>query len=126
LTVSHISHISALNIYQYLLRLVRVGFNFWKDFNSQEFLKDRKLESTPEDSRTIVNLLTDQIEFANVIVINKCDLITKEQLEMLTETIKRLNTEARIIHSTYGKIAIKDIVNTGSRTDYEISFQLLN
>lgn len=89
------------------------GFNFWKDFNSQEFLKDRKLESTPEDSRTIVNLLTDQIEFANVIVINKCDLITKEQLEMLTETIKRLNTEARIIHSTYGKIAIKDIVNTG-------------
>jgi G3E family GTPase len=71
------------------------------------------MESTPEDSRTIVNLLTDQIEFANVVVINKCDLISEDQLNLLKETIKRFNTEARVIPATYSKIPIKDIVNTG-------------
>ena len=49
----------------------------FKDFGSPEKLTDRALTDIDGDDRTIVNLLTDQIEFANVIIINKTDLINK-------------------------------------------------
>ena len=48
------------------------AFNFFKDFGSPHTLKDKELSDIEGDTRTIVNLLTDQIEFANVIIINKC------------------------------------------------------
>ena len=55
-------------------------FNFMKDFGSNEMLLDRDLTDMEGDYRTIVNLLTDQIEFANVIILNKTDLINTETL----------------------------------------------
>ncbi|MFM8743884.1 MAG: GTP-binding protein, partial [Cytophagales bacterium] len=51
------------------------AFNFFKDFGSADTILDRKMTDDREDNRNIVNLLTDQIEFANVIVLNKLDLI---------------------------------------------------
>ena len=89
------------------------GFNFFKDFGSPETLIDRDLTNIEGDFRTIVNLLTDQIEFANVIVLNKTDLISKEHLGILKATIKKLNPSAKIIESSYSKIAAKEILNTG-------------
>ena len=53
------------------------AFNFFKDFGNQKMLKDRDLTDIEGDYRTIVNLLTDQIEFANVIILNKTDLVAK-------------------------------------------------
>lgn len=88
-------------------------YNFYKDFGSAERLIDRKLVDDTADQRTIVNLLTEQIEFANVIVLNKTDLISKADLGLLEALIKRLNPEARIIHSCFGKIAIQEILDTG-------------
>ena len=55
------------------------GNNFLKDYRAFETLKSRNIESNNQDERTIANLLIDQIEFANIIILNKIDLITEEQ-----------------------------------------------
>jgi G3E family GTPase len=90
------------------------AFNFEKDFGSLDTIADRNLnDSDLEDERTIVNLLTDQIEFANVIIINKADLISPEKLEQLKAVIYKLNPVAKILVSTHGKIDLKEIVNSG-------------
>jgi G3E family GTPase len=88
-------------------------FNFIKDFSSIETLEQRKLTDMEGDYRTIVNLLTDQIEFANVIVLNKTDLVTKDQVGMIKSIIKKLNSEAIIVPSEMGRVLLKQILNTG-------------
>lgn len=87
-------------------------FNFLKDFNSIETLQDRQATDMEGDNRTIVNLLTDQIEFANVIVLNKTDMITPEETGILTSVMKKLNANAKIITSSFGKVDLKSILNT--------------
>ncbi|GGI23319.1 GTP-binding protein [Pedobacter mendelii] len=88
-------------------------FNFYKDFGTNELLLDRNLVETNEDKRTIVNLLTDQIEFANVIILNKIDLVKLEDVELLNALIKKLNPEAKILKSNFSKINIKEVLDTG-------------
>tara|TARA_Y100000996_G_scaffold245187_1_gene192801 strand:- start:207 stop:1424 length:1218 start_codon:yes stop_codon:yes gene_type:complete len=104
-----------LSRFSYVDTMVTVvdTFNFFKDFGSPETLKDRSLTNIEDDFRTIVNLLTDQIEFANVIVLNKTDLVTKEHLGLLKAAIQKLNQSAKIIETTYSKLAPKEILNTG-------------
>ncbi len=92
--------------------------NFLKDFGSADTIVDRNMTNDEEDQRSIVNLLTDQIEFANVIVINKTDLVTEENLLLLEGIIKKLNPTATLIRSTYGKVDPESIINTGL-FDYE-------
>lgn len=89
------------------------GFNFFKDFGSPETLMDRSLTNIENDYRTIVNLLTDQIEFANIIILNKTDLITKKHRGELKGIIQKLNPTAKIIESSFSKVAPKEILNTG-------------
>ncbi|MBM9500696.1 zinc metallochaperone GTPase ZigA [Leptospira sp. 201903071] len=86
--------------------------NFLKDFASSEELKDRNLNSEEEDDRTIVDLLIEQIEFANVILINKIDLVSQEQLRSLRAILIKLNPEAKIYPIQEGKIPLKEILNT--------------
>jgi G3E family GTPase len=88
-------------------------FNFSKDFGTNELLRDRDLTDMEEDYRTIVNLLTDQIEFANVIILNKTDLVDSGTVGLLKATIHKLNPGARIIQSSFGKVDPKEILNTG-------------
>ncbi len=104
-----------LSRFSYVDTMVTVvdAFNFFKDFGSPETLMDRELTDIEDDFRTIVNLLTDQIEFANVIILNKIDLVEKEHLGILRAAIKKLNRSAKIIESTYGKVSPKEILNTG-------------
>ena len=87
-------------------------FNFMNDFGSKELLADRDLTDMEGDDRTIVNLLTDQIEFANVIILNKTDLIDAEILGFLTAAIKKLNPDAVLLHSEFGRIDPQQILNT--------------
>ena len=103
-----------LSRFSYVDTMVTVvdAFNFFKDFGSPEKLTDRALTDIDGDDRTIVNLLTDQIEFANVIIINKTDLINKGHLGVLKATIQKLNPAATIIESSHGKVAPKEILNT--------------
>ena len=76
-----------LSRFSYIDTMVTVvdAYNFFKDFGSPETLKDRELSNIEGDYRTIVDLITDQIEFANVIVLNKSDLVEDEQLKILKE-----------------------------------------
>ena len=89
------------------------ALNFFKDYGSPETLTDRELTDIQGDDRTIVDLLTDQVEFANVIVLNKTDLVKKKDVGFLKEIIKRLNPKAKIIESIYSKVNPQEILNTG-------------
>ena len=104
-----------LSRFSYVDTMVTVvdGLNFFKDFGSAQTLEDIKATNIENDTRTIVNLLVDQIEFANVIILNKTDLITQKQKEILLATIKKLNPVAKIITSEYGKVNPNEIINTG-------------
>ena len=103
-----------LSRFSYVDTMVTVvdAFNFFKDFGSPETLVDRDLTNIEDDNRTIVNLLTDQIEFANVIILNKTDLVDKEHLGILRACIKKLNQSAKIIETKYSEISPKEILNT--------------
>lgn len=109
-----------LQDYSYIDCMVTVvdAFNFFKDFGSPEKLMDRNLTDIEDDYRNIVDLLTDQIEFANVIILNKTDLVNKEQLELLKGFIHKLNPGAKLIPSEYSKVPLSEIIGTGM-FDYE-------
>ncbi len=104
-----------LSRFSYIDTMVTVvdAFNFFKDFGSPETLADRELTDIEDDFRTIVNLLTDQIEFANVILLNKTDLVSAETLGVLKSAINKLNPGAKIIESTFSKVNPNEILNTG-------------
>ncbi|MGH1338961.1 MAG: GTP-binding protein [Aureispira sp.] len=103
-----------LSQWSYIDTMVTVvdALNFFKDFGSAESLEDRHLTDTENDTRTIVNLLVDQIEFANVIILNKTDLVTPDMVGLLKTTIHKLNPSARIIESSFSKVDPKEILNT--------------
>ncbi|NIJ46554.1 G3E family GTPase [Wenyingzhuangia heitensis] len=104
-----------LSRFSYIDTMVTVldAFNFLKDFSSADYLATRELTNIDGDDRTIVNLLTDQIEFANVIIINKMDLVTKEELEELKSIVHKLNPEAKIIFANQSNVALKEVIDTG-------------
>ncbi len=87
--------------------------NLLADYSSADFLKDRGESTGEEDERTLVDLLVEQMEFANIIVVNKCDLVSEDQLDIVTRIIKALNPEARIIYTDHGKVPLNDIMGTG-------------
>jgi G3E family GTPase len=103
-----------LSKFSYIDTMVTVVdcFNFFKDFGTDELLVDRKLTDIEGDDRTIVNLLTDQIEFANVIILNKTDLVTSETVGVLRAAIQKLNPSAKLLTSDFSKVNPKEILNT--------------
>tara|TARA_B100000029_G_scaffold163693_1_gene159788 strand:+ start:496 stop:1752 length:1257 start_codon:yes stop_codon:yes gene_type:complete len=88
------------------------ALNFLKDYESAEDLKDRKMELSDEDQRSIAHLLVDQVEFADVILINKTDLVSKEELKHLYGIIRSLNRDAKIIETSRSKVPLDEILNT--------------
>jgi G3E family GTPase len=88
------------------------AFNFLRDYEKSERLRERSLEIGADDHRTVTDLLVDQVEFSNVIVLNKTDLVEKSDLNKLYKIIKQLNPEARIVRSSFGKIPLPAILNT--------------
>jgi G3E family GTPase len=89
------------------------AFNFSKDFGSLDTIVSRDLNDDASDTRTIVNLLTDQIEFADVIILNKTDLVLPVHLAELKAVLRALNPTARVIESSFSKVESKAILNTG-------------
>jgi len=98
------------------------AFNFFKDFCSADTIVDRQMTDDEQDERSIVNLLTDQVEFANVIILNKADLVTEDQIGELERIIYKLNPTCKIIRTEYSKINPKEILNT-KLFDYEVAEQ---
>ncbi len=89
------------------------AFNFLRDFNEAEYLHERNLAASEEDERTITDLLLDQVEFANVIVINKADLVGETELLRLEGILRRLNPEARIVRAEHGRVPLDAVLDTG-------------
>ncbi len=86
--------------------------NFMKDFGSWDDLTDRRIGLDDEDDRNIVDLLVEQVEFANVVVINKTDLISPYDLEQLDRIIRKLNPNALVLHSTESRVPLTEILGT--------------
>lgn len=87
--------------------------NLLKDYSSHDFLSDRGETLGDEDKRTLVHLLTDQIEFADIVVLNKVSTAEPGQVDAARKIIRSLNADAKIIETDYSRIAAKDILNTG-------------
>ncbi|GIO17422.1 putative metal chaperone YciC [Oceanobacillus oncorhynchi subsp. incaldanensis] len=85
---------------------------FWHDFGSGDSLIDRKQAVSDVDERNIADLLIDQIEFCNVLILNKTDLVKAEDLEKLEKVIRTLQPEAKIIRTQHCKVDLQEIVNT--------------
>lgn len=86
--------------------------NFLKDFVTDDNVKDRQMEGGEEDERMIVDLLVDQVEFANVILLNKTDLVSDEFKEKVIGMIRKLNPDARLIETDHGNVDVTQILNT--------------
>ncbi|WP_412775742.1 zinc metallochaperone GTPase ZigA [Thalassospira lucentensis] len=89
------------------------GARMIADYSSTDFLNDRGESLGEEDDRSIVDLLVDQIEFADVIVLNKADLVDPSERKTVLGIIRALNADARILETVRGKVDPKDILNTG-------------
>ena len=87
--------------------------NLLKDYSSHDFLKDRGEVMGEEDDRTLVHLLTDQIEFADVVVLNKVDDATAEQVDAARKIIRSLNADTQIIEANYSDVPSSEIFDTG-------------
>lgn len=88
------------------------AFHFLKDYESTEDLKDRQLELGEDDARSIAHLLIEQVEFADVILLNKTDLVSEEDLKSLHGIIRSLNRDAKIIESSRCNVQLDEIINT--------------
>ncbi len=87
--------------------------NFLKDYDEAKSLQDTDESLGEEDERSVADLLVDQVEFADVLLISKTDLIKQPELERLTAILKTLNTDARIIPIAHGEVSVDDVLNTG-------------
>ena len=87
--------------------------NLLRDFSSHDFLRDLGESLGEEDARTLVHLLTDQIEFADVVVLNKVDDARPDQVEAARKIIRSLNADVRIIEANYSDVPADAILNTG-------------
>ncbi|KAK6708449.1 hypothetical protein SNK04_009413 [Fusarium graminearum] len=89
------------------------AFTMLHDFDTGDLLSSRRDDVTPEDERTVSDLMVDQIEFADVIILNKLDMVDASTKPRLLDLVKKLNHRAKVIESSYGKVDVKQIVNTG-------------
>ena len=92
--------------------------SFLRDYNAAEALQDRGESLGEEDHRTVTDLLIDQIEFANVIVLNKLDLVSNEKALKVEAIVKALNPGARILRTTHGQVPLENVLDT-NLFDYE-------
>tara|TARA_Y100001956_G_scaffold79222_1_gene92051 strand:- start:1198 stop:2412 length:1215 start_codon:yes stop_codon:yes gene_type:complete len=87
--------------------------NLLKDFSSHDFLRDRGEVMGEEDERTLVHLLTDQMEFADVVILNKVADATPEQVDAARKIIRSLNADTEIIETNHSQVAAAKILDTG-------------
>jgi G3E family GTPase len=83
------------------------------DYSSEDFLRDRGESLGEEDERTLVDLLVDQIEFADTILLNKTDLVEQDQLALVRQVIHALNPAARVIETAHADVPLTEVLDTG-------------
>jgi G3E family GTPase len=88
--------------------------NFLDDYCSRDELRDRGVGLDEHDSRDLVQLLVDQVEFANVLVVNKTDLVAAEEVAYLEAVLKKLNPAATIVRTSRGQLPLEAVLGTRS------------
>ena len=94
------------------------AYNFLKDYSSSDSLSERNESLGDDDDRTVVDLLIEQVEFCDVMVISKADLISKNELLRLLHILHTLNPRAEKVYAHFGQVPLDKILNTG-RFDFE-------
>lgn len=89
------------------------ALNLLADYSSQDFLSERGESLGEDDTRSLVGLLVEQIEFADVVVVNKASAVSAEQLAVVKKLIASLNADARIVTADYGKVSLDTLLDTG-------------
>jgi len=92
--------------------------NLLQDYSSSDFLSDRGETAGDGDNRTIVDLLVEQIEFADVVILNKVAMATAEQLDAGRKIVVGLNPDAKLLEADFGKVNLKEVLGTG-RFDFQ-------
>ena len=98
------------------------GVNFLRDFHEAESLASRGETLGDEDERSITDLLIEQVEFADVLLVSKADLISSHERDELMAILRGLNTHAEIVPMVMGAVPLEKILNTG-RFDFERAAQ---
>jgi G3E family GTPase len=88
--------------------------NFLDDYCSRDELRDRGVGLDENDARDLVQLLVDQVEFANVLVINKTDLVAAAEIDYLEAILRKLNPAARIVRASRGQVPLTTILGTNA------------
>ncbi|MBP1966585.1 GTP-binding protein [Paenibacillus aceris] len=88
------------------------AYRFWTDYSSGETLLDRSQAVGEDDTREVVDLLIDQIEFCDILILNKCDMLDEDELNELEGVLRRLQPRAKFIRSIHGQVASEEILNT--------------
>ncbi len=86
---------------------------FLREYTSTDDLRARGLAVADDDARTIVDLLVDQVEFANVLVVSKTDLVPPWELERLEAILGHLNPGARVVRALHGQVPLAEVLDTG-------------
>ncbi|MBS0894903.1 GTP-binding protein [Tatumella sp. JGM130] len=89
------------------------GVNFLRDYTAAESLQARGESLGEEDQRSVVDLLIEQIEFCDVLLLNKTDLMSGDEQARLTSILTRLNPRAKVITSAFSRVDLDDILDTG-------------
>ncbi len=92
--------------------------NILHELETLDTLADRDMAVDREDERSIVDLLVDQIEFADVLLLNKTDLVSADDVQQVAALLRRMNPRAKLITTSYGDVPLAEILNTG-RFDFD-------
>ena len=87
--------------------------NFLKDYDEAKYLQETGESLGEEDERSVADLLVDQVEFADIILVSKTDLVELQQVERLEAILKTLNTDAKVLPISQGQIDVDAVLNTG-------------
>ena len=101
---------------------MKVALNFLRDFAKVADLSERGLALGAKDTRTVVDLLTEQVEFADVVMLKKCDLVEAEKLGKLEGIQRKRNPRAKIVRAPRSRVPLEEVPNT-ERFDFEEAAQ---
>jgi len=88
------------------------AFNFLKDYGSDDSLRDRGQGTDEKDERTLADLIAEQIEFADVIVLSKGDLLSVDERAIVAHMVRTLNPDARFLEADHGRVPLAELLNT--------------
>lgn len=90
------------------------AYDFLNQFGSDKTLAEINMGLSDEDERPLVNLIVEQIEFCDVLILNKTDMVSKENLHYIKWILRSLQANAKIIETTHSQVELKEIIDTGS------------